>query len=58
MLIGEKLMKGLLAYVFGVLLINVGAVGLGVIIFGFGIVIHWKWWLVGAGSFIMGIKLS
>ena len=51
-------MKGLLAYAIGVLLIIGGAGGLGAIVIFLGIVAHWKWWLLGVGSFLIGVKLG
>jgi len=51
-------MKGLLAYAIGGLLISSGAGGLGTIIICLGIVAHWKWWLLGVGSFLIGVKLG
>ena len=47
-------MKGLLAYAIGGLLISSGAGGLGAIIICLGFVAHWKWWLLGVGSFLIG----
>jgi hypothetical protein len=52
------MMKGLLAYAIGGLLISSGAGGLGAIIICLGIVAHWKWWLLGVGSFLIGVKLG
>ncbi len=51
-------MKGFLAYAIGGLLISGGAGGLGAIIICLGIVAHWKWWLLGVGSFLIGVKLG
>ncbi len=51
-------MKGLLAYAIGGFLISSGAGGLGAIIICLGIVVHWKWWLLGVGSFLIGVKLG
>ncbi len=51
-------MKGLLAYAIGAHLISGGAGGLGTIIISLGIVAHWKWWLLGVGSFLIGVKLG
>ncbi len=51
-------MKGLWAYAIGALLISGGAGGLGAIIICLGIVAHWKWWLLGVGSFVIGVKLG
>ncbi len=52
------MMKALLAYVIGGLLISGGVGGLGNIVIFLGIVAHWKWWLVGVGSFLIGVKLG
>ncbi len=52
------MMKGLLAYAIGGLLISSGADGLGAIIICLGIVAHWKWWVLGVGSFLIGVKLG
>jgi len=52
------MMKGLLAYAIGALLISSGAGGLGITVICLGIVAHWKWWLVGVGSFLIGVKLG
>ena len=51
-------MKGLLAYAIGGLLISGGAGGLGTIVVCLGIVVHWKWCLLGVGSFLIGVKLG
>jgi hypothetical protein len=50
--------KPSLAYAIGGLLISSGAGGLGAIIICLGIVAHWKWWLLGVGSFLIGVKLG
>jgi hypothetical protein len=51
-------MKGLLAYAIGALLITGGAGRLGTIVIILGIVAHWKWWLLGVGSFLIGVTLG
>ena len=51
-------MKGLLAYFLGGLLVSAGAGGLGAIVIFLGVVAHWKWWLLGVGSFLIGVKLG
>ncbi len=52
---GYGLMKGLLAYAIGGLLISGGAGGLGTIVIFLGIVAHWKYWLAGILAFFIGV---
>lgn len=47
-------MKGFWAYVFGWLLISAGATGTGTVVIVVGMLIDWKWWLIGAVAFFVG----
>jgi len=43
-----------LAYIIGILLMVGGAVGFGLIVFGIGMIFHYKFWLVGIIAFFVG----
>ena len=48
-------MKGWLAYLFGGLLISNGVAEVGLVLFGIGMIIHWKYWLAGIVAFFVGV---
>ena len=49
------MMKGWLAYLFGGFLVSGGAVEVGLVVLGLGMIVHWKWWLVGIVAFFVGV---
>lgn len=51
-------MKGFFAYVIGWLLISAGATGTGTVVIAVGMLLDWKWWLLGLLAFLLGVKLG
>jgi hypothetical protein len=49
-------MKGFWAYVIGWLLISAGATGTGTVVIAVGMLIDWKWWLLGLVAFLWGVN--
>ena len=49
-------MKGLLAYLFGGMLISSGVGEIGLLVIFAGMISHWKWWLAGILAFCVGVS--
>ena len=48
-------MKGLLAYLFGGMLVSSGVGEIGVVMILLGVLSHWKYWLAGILAFFVGV---
>ena len=49
-------MKGLLAYLFGGMLISSGVGEIGLLVIFAGMISHWKYWLAGILAFCVGVS--
>ncbi len=49
-------MKGLLAYLFGGMLVSAGVGEIGVVVILAGMISHWKYWLAGVLAFCVGVS--
>ena len=52
---GIRMKKGLLAYLFGGMLVSAGVGEIGVVVILLGVLSHWKYWLAGILAFCVGV---